>query len=190
MAGKKKEVTQTPIGETGVEDGSAELDDVLDQEDELDVLDELDEIVDEDDVDELIDLEAIDLDAIDVDDIEIDDVEVIDDVEELDSVEELAEAEHEDLVDTTVVIVDDEDADDEEEADDDEVESALDDILRERFVGVEIEPDDDGEAEESGDTLVRVRPRQPGEFVCQSCFLLKSMTQLADTEKMFCRDCV
>ncbi|WP_425358542.1 hypothetical protein [Acidimicrobium ferrooxidans] len=26
--------------------------------------------------------------------------------------------------------------------------------------------------------------------MCQSCFLVKSMSQLADSEKMLCRDCV
>ncbi|MGH9093644.1 MAG: DUF4193 family protein [Acidimicrobiales bacterium] len=33
-------------------------------------------------------------------------------------------------------------------------------------------------------------PKQPGEFVCQSCFLVKHPSQLADRDHMFCRDCV
>jgi hypothetical protein len=33
-------------------------------------------------------------------------------------------------------------------------------------------------------------PKQPGEFVCQSCFLVKHQSQLADKERQLCRDCV
>ncbi len=106
------------------------------------------------------------------------------DVPELDSIEELAEAESE-AEDPTH----DEEVEDDDDTDDDEVESALDDILRERFVVADLNQSDE-EDDEGGDTLVRVRPRQPDEFVCQSCFLLKGMSQLADSEKMFCRDCV
>jgi hypothetical protein len=35
-----------------------------------------------------------------------------------------------------------------------------------------------------------VLPKQPGEFVCRSCFLVKSRTQLADKKHLLCRDCV
>jgi hypothetical protein len=83
--------------------------------------------------------------------------------------------------------------DDEEGLDDDEVEASLDVILKERLV-VE---DEDEEAEEgaevedrTGEGATRVLPRQPGEFVCQSCFLLKNETQLADPKRLLCLDCV
>ena len=33
-------------------------------------------------------------------------------------------------------------------------------------------------------------PKRPGEFVCQSCFLVKHPSQLADGKRMLCRDCV
>ena len=36
----------------------------------------------------------------------------------------------------------------------------------------------------------RVRPRAPGEFVCQSCFLVKHPSQLADEKRQLCADCV
>jgi hypothetical protein len=35
-----------------------------------------------------------------------------------------------------------------------------------------------------------VLPKQPGEFVCQSCFLVKHPSQLADPKAQLCRDCV
>ena len=87
----------------------------------------------------------------------------------------------------------DEDGDEDEElADDEDVEASLDIILKERLV-VE-EPEDDEEAPEpedrSADGVERVLPKQPGEFVCRSCFLVKHGNQLADKKKMLCRDCV
>ena len=82
--------------------------------------------------------------------------------------------------------------DDEEEPDDEDVEASLDTILKERLV-VEEEPDDEETPEpedRSGDGVERVLPKQPGEFVCRSCFLVKHPNQLADRKKMLCRDCV
>ena len=84
---------------------------------------------------------------------------------------------------------------DEEEEDDDDVEASLDVILKERLVVADEEGDeeDDGEptdAEDRADGATRVLPKQPGEFVCLSCFLVKNETQLADRERMYCRDCV
>jgi Domain of unknown function (DUF4193) len=32
-------------------------------------------------------------------------------------------------------------------------------------------------------------PRRPGEFLCSSCFLVLPRNQLADKERMLCRDC-
>lgn len=83
--------------------------------------------------------------------------------------------------------------DDEDELDDDDVEASLDVILKERLV---VEDDDDededepADAEDRSDGNLRVLPKQPGEFVCQSCFLVKSESQLADRKRMLCRDCV
>src|SRR5664280_1676460 len=57
----------------------------------------------------------------------------------------------------------------------------------------EEEPDDEDIPEpedRSGDGVERVLPKQPGEFVCRSCFLVKHPNQLADRKKMLCRDCV
>ena len=43
-----------------------------------------------------------------------------------------------------------------------------------------------GPAETGG----RVQPKRPGEFTCQSCFLVKPPSQLADPDAMYCLDCV
>ena len=82
--------------------------------------------------------------------------------------------------------------DDEEEPDDEDVEASLDTILKERLVVEEPEDDEDTPEPEdrSGDGVERVLPKQPGEFVCRSCFLVKHPNQLADRKKMLCRDCV
>ena len=67
-------------------------------------------------------------------------------------------------------------------------------ILKERLVVEDDEDEDDdeevGDADERGDSPLRVLPKQPGEFVCQSCFLVKHPSQLADDARMLCRDCV
>jgi hypothetical protein len=126
----------------------------------------------------------------------------------------LADDDDDDVVDATVVVVDDDaeeavpaavgktatkpgtgedsDEDEEEEPDDEDVEASLDTILKERLVVEEVEDDEETPEPEdrSGDGVERVLPKQPGEFVCRSCFLVKHPNQLADRKKMLCRDCV
>src|SRR5271163_3142661 len=127
--------------------------------------------------------------------------------QELDEVEgpdELIEGDLDELVDDDLIAEDglaipdeDDDADvvvdeDEEEPDDEDVEASLDTILKERLVVEEVEDDEDTPEPEdrTGDGTERVLPKQPGEFVCRSCFLVKHPNQLADRKKMLCRDCV
>ncbi|HEV2362366.1 MAG TPA: DUF4193 family protein [Acidimicrobiales bacterium] len=82
--------------------------------------------------------------------------------------------------------------DEDDELDDDDVEASLDVILKERLVVVDDEDDEDDtpDSEDRADGTQRVLPKQPGEFVCQSCFLVKHQGQLADEKRMLCRDCV
>ena len=79
----------------------------------------------------------------------------------------------------------------EEEPEDEDVEASLDVILKERLV-VEDEPEDDelADVEDRAEATERVLPKQPDEFVCRSCFLVKHPSQLADKKRMLCRDCV
>ena len=83
------------------------------------------------------------------------------------------------------------DEEEEEEPDDEDVEASLDVILKERLV-VEDEPEDEEAADQEDKTEgnERVLPKQPDEFVCRSCFLVKHPSQLADKKSMLCRDCV
>ena len=37
---------------------------------------------------------------------------------------------------------------------------------------------------------IRAAPKQPNEFVCTSCRLVKHESQLADSKRELCRDCV
>jgi hypothetical protein len=88
---------------------------------------------------------------------------------------------------------DEEDDDDDDEEDGDDVEASLDVILKERMVVEEDDDDDDEDAADSddrGESPLKVLPKQPGEFVCQSCFLVKHPSQLADQARQLCRDCV
>src|ERR687898_633164 len=82
------------------------------------------------------------------------------------------------------------DDDDEEEEDAD-----LDTILKDRIAAQPDEADDEDdeeqpETDDRGDGTGRIQPRKPGEFVCQSCFLVKHPSQLADPQRMLCSDCV
>ena len=132
--------------------------------------------IDEEDLEGLAEEDLIDDDEI-VDD---DDVVVDDDAEEVDEEDAAAAA--------AKKVEDDEDDELEVEHD---VEATLDEILKERLVVVEDEEEDDEPVErgEESDTG-KVPPKRPDEFVCQSCFLVKHPSQLADPKRQYCRDCV
>lgn len=91
-------------------------------------------------------------------------------------------------------ITDDEDEDDEDLLDPDDVEADLDTILKDRIAAAEEEEDDEEseptDAEDRAGETGKIAPRRPGEFVCQSCFLVKSPSQLADAGSQLCVDCV
>lgn len=154
----------------------------------------------EDDLDDVAGPDDIDDDALDLDDADEDEdiVDVLeddlapdleddgtddDDVDDVDDVIEVVVAAPERIVE--------EEDEDEDEPDDEDVEASLDVILKERLV-VEDEPDDDDvpDIDDRSEPSERVRPKQPDEFVCRSCFLVKHPSQLADKKRMLCRDCV
>jgi hypothetical protein len=64
-------------------------------------------------------------------------------------------------------------------------------VLRERTakVGLEDEDEEEDEPDDRGDGGTRIVPRRENEFLCKSCFLVLPRHQLADEEKMLCRDC-
>jgi hypothetical protein len=137
------------------------------------------------------DLDEVDLDDDALDDEVLDD-EVLDD-EVLDTEDEVTAAEPDRPVHVVPARDEDEDDDDDEEADADDVEASLDVILKERLVVIDDDDEDDedgSEGEDRPDSPLKVLPKQPGEFVCQSCFLVKHPSQLADREAMVCRDCL
>ncbi|MFA5884457.1 MAG: DUF4193 family protein [Acidimicrobiia bacterium] len=151
-----------------------------------------------------------------VGDEEIEELEEIDEdlVEDLDLEEDLdAEIEVDPLVDEVLegesiatpkpasTLATDEDEDDtdvldlDEELHPDDVEAPLDALLQERTASATIDEeeeeleDEEGDADVSGDGPTRIVPRRPGEFLCSSCFLVLPRHQLADEERMLCRDC-
>src|SRR5205085_11883244 len=89
---------------------------------------------------------------------------------------------------------DDEDEDDEDdELDPDDVEASLDVILKDRLVVADEDEDEHDEvphSDERAEGSTKVLPKRPDEFVCQSCFLVKHPSQLADPERQLCRDWV
>lgn len=144
----------------------------------------------------------------------VDETEIDESPGEIDE-EDLEGLAEEDLLDEDGIVDDDEIVDDvvddeepeedeatkakkkKEEEDEDEleiehdVEATLDEILKERLVVVEDDEEDDEptDKDEQGDSG-KVAPKRPDEFVCQSCFLVKHPSQLADTKRQYCRDCV
>ena len=139
---------------------------------------DLDELADDDDL--------IAEDGLAIADDDDDDVEIAAVVEEVD-VPAVAEP-----AAKTAKAGEETEEDEEEEPDDEDVEASLDTILKERLVVEEPEDDEDAPEPEdrTADGVERVLPKQPGEFVCRSCFLVKHPNQLADRKKMLCRDCV
>lgn len=143
------------------------------------------------------DEEILEEDGLEIDDIVAEDL-VDEDEEEVDEETESEEDEENgDAAKPTATVVEEpltEIEDDDDELDDDDVEASLDVILKERLVVAdEAEDEDDAEptdAEDRADGATRVLPKQPGEFVCQSCFLVKNQSQLADRRRKLCRDCV
>jgi hypothetical protein len=168
MATKKKDMPKDLKTETPAVDA----DDTLDDDDpEVDL--------DEDALEDIDDDDPLDADV------------VVDDEEGDDVVEEITEI----LTPSPAAVVEKsgeaEDEEEEEEPEDEDVEASLDVILKERLV-VEDEPEDEEAADQEDKTEgnERVLPKQPDEFVCRSCFLVKHPSQLADQKKMLCRDCV
>ena len=159
-------------------------DEVLEENDDLEEIGEI-EPSDDGDLDDG-DLDDGDLDDGDLDDGDLDDGgdeagELDDDEEDGDSAVEPVKAKN-----------DDEDAEDEEEDDPDDVEADLDTILKDRIAAAEEEEDEEeiAEPEPTGDGVGRILPKRPGEFVCQSCFLVKHPNQLANAKRKLCSDCV
>ena len=71
-------------------------------------------------------------------------------------------------------------------ADDDLDELEDDDVIEDEEEEEEETPD----PEERVEGATRALTKRPGEFTCQSCFLVKHPSQLADPDRMLCRDCV
>jgi hypothetical protein len=168
MATKKKDMPKDLDTETP----AVEADDTLDD-------DELEVDLDEDALEDIDDDDPLDVDV------------VVDDEDEDEVVEEITEI----LTPSPAAVVEKsgeaEDEEEEEEPEDEDVEASLDVILKERLVVVD-EPEDEEATDQEDKTEgnERVLPKQPDEFVCRSCFLVKHPSQLADKKKMLCRDCV
>jgi hypothetical protein len=116
-----------------------------------------------------------------------DDVDEADLVERSELEEETEEFEERDFEVVLTPLELEEDA--EEGAEGDDVEATLDEILRDRFEGEEESAEEEPEARAVAASAEEVRPRSADEFVCQSCFLVKHRTQLADPGQSLCRDC-
>ena len=143
--------------------------------------------------------EEFDAEAADLDDAIVDD-EPEDDDEEFEELEVVpaapaAPAKKGTATKTRKSSDDDDEEEEDDELDPDDVEADLDTILKDRIAAQPDEADDEDEEEQPetddrGDGTGRIQPRKPGEFVCQSCFLVKHPSQLADPQRMLCSDCV
>lgn len=154
----------------------ASIDLEIDDE-EIDVLE-----VDDEDTD-VLEIDVLEVDALDVEDELVPDVEIA--VEEALKVRPATtKRSGEEVVDMA------------EESDPDDVETPLDAILAEKTASTKLE-DEEAEIEEDEITIdertddsERIVPKQPGEFHCSACFLLLPRGQLADEERLLCKDCV
>ena len=162
--------------------------------------------------DEEFEEESVELDEGDLseDDLAEDDLDVEDDAVEIDDDVAVVVAVEDDVaipVPAVVAAVPDEPApageEEEEEALEldeelhpDDVEAPLDALLQERTASATLEDDEEeveeeeADVDERGEGPTKIVPRRPGEFLCASCFLVLPRNQLADEERMLCRDCV
>ena len=149
---------------------------------EIDALEVDDEDTDVLEVD-VLEVDVLEVDALDVEDELVPDVEIA--VEEALKVRPATtKRSGEEVVDMA------------EESDPDDVETPLDAILAEKTASTKLE-DEEAEVEEDEITIdertddsERIVPKQPGEFHCSACFLLLPRGQLADEERLLCKDCV
>jgi hypothetical protein len=143
-----------------------------------------DELIDEDLADPLVDDDDL------VDDL-VDD-ELVDDIVEVDPVADPSAKVVVPAPAPAATATADEAEEEDDEVDDEDVEASLDEILKERLVVEEEEVEDEevAEPDDRSEISERVLPKQPDEFVCSSCFLVKNASQLADSDKGLCRDCV
>ena len=150
--------------------------DVIDPEDEHETDDDLegDEIEDglDDEADPLVD-SVLDDDLLAVEGVDDNpaDVSTDDDLDDDD--------------DQTVVVLED-------ELHPDDVEASLDILLKEKTTSDRPEDEDLEDAESEADRVEgtnKVKPRGDDEFLCDSCFLVLPLSQLAAGQKERCRDC-
>jgi Domain of unknown function (DUF4193) len=147
-----------------------------------------------DEVDLAEGFDAEDLTEVEPDGEELESEDVIDaediDEEDVDDADDAAGVvEDEAVVEAEPVVGDDED----DLTLDQDVELALDEVLAETMrLTTDVDEDDEAvpEPEDKGELGESVLPKQDDEFRCKSCRLLKKMSQLADRDRMFCRDCV
>jgi len=178
---------EEPPGEQAVTMADEEIVEVEDLEEGLE---EVEEELDEAD----IDVEDLDEDVLEEDD-EFAGLSDDDEIADLEDEDEEADDEAETPAGgrrPAAAVVEDED-EDEDLVTPDDVEADLDTILKDRMVAADDEPDEDEEeleVDDRGDPVDRIQPKRPGEFVCQSCFLVKHPTQLADADLQLCADCV
>lgn len=82
------------------------------------------------------------------------------------------------------------DEEDDDEPDPDDVEADLDTILKDRIASADDEDEDEDGAEFGSTAGSRIPPKTEVEFVCKSCFLVKSVTQRVEGSDDLCMDCV
>jgi hypothetical protein len=144
--------------------------------------------------DEDLDLDDADIDAEDLDEAELD-VDLEDDVD----VDEPDLDEFEDDVDADAPGFDGDDDDDDDDDQDEETTEALEELETQELQLLDEEKNDNllvDEVEmlrsirrEELTMNVDTQSKRADEFVCQSCFMLKRTSQLANKRKQLCADC-
>lgn len=155
----------------------------LPPEDEADEIDDLEEVAEIDDIDEAV------LDE---------DVLVDDDLDET-ALVVVVEEEFEDELDGADELEDD-DEDDDDDDHDEETAEALEELENQELQLLDDEANEAMLVDEAAElramrreelTLnVDAQVQKDDEFVCQSCFMVKRTSQLANKRKMICFDCV
>lgn len=149
-------------------------------EEEADDLDDIEEVEEIDDIDEDVDEDALD-----------------DDVEET-TLEVALDEDFEEEIEADVDVEDDDEDDDDDH--DDETAEALEELENQEMELLDEEANEAMLVDEVAElramrreelTLnVDAQSQKDDEFVCQSCFMVKRTSQIANKRKMICFDCV
>ncbi len=144
-------------------------------------------------------VESVEDDDLEIDDADIEPDDLDDDDLEVDLEEDIEAPELDDLEENGDAVGFDDEDDDDDDEEDEETTEALEELESQELQLLDEEKDDNLLVDEVEELRairreeltmnVDAQSQRDDEFVCQSCFMLKRTSQLANKRKQLCADC-